>query len=232
MTFFSLHHIASLWIELHTHRLRFIVGIDALLHRFHVERILLVAVVWITLLIEARINGQIGIVTFCSRRLEHREYPREHSIHAPVRHVTRISTHFIKARTKQRVNLHVTMCLPLLVDIIFVRLNHVTTRIQQLHIQNFAHIRRTSIVSTRHIRLEPNRLPFKIASIVKVHIHFLLRHSPVETHHMLHIRDNTLCLRIRSRHLIDSLRHRPHRHNARHTNNCHTPHTTQTGSAP
>ena len=187
MAFLSLHHVSTFWIELHTDSLQSVIRIDSLLHRFHIKRVLLVAIIRISFFIQARVNAQIGIIPFFCRFAEYRKHSREHCVHAPIRHIASICPHFIKTRTEERIHFHVTMCLSLFVNIVFLSLYHITTRIQQLNIQHFTQVCRVSIVRTCHICLEPYRLPLKITSIVKMHIHLLLWYSPVETHYVLNI---------------------------------------------
>ena len=71
---------------------------------------------------------------------------------------------------------------------IFQRLQHITRRVQQFHIQYFAQVRRTPIVRPRHIRLEPHGLILEVAHVVEVQIDLLLLHHLGEVHCLLDVR--------------------------------------------
>ena len=65
--------------------------------------------------------------------------------------------------------------------------DHISRRIQQLHIQHLAQVCGTPTVRPRHIGFEPHGLIFEIPHVVEVHIHFLLWHHLVKVHRFLDV---------------------------------------------
>ena len=73
------------------------------------------------------------------------------------------------------------------VNLVFPLLDHVTRRVEQLHVKHSAEVGEAAAVRAHDVGLEPHRLALEIRSVVEMEIDFLLRHLLVEQHRLVDV---------------------------------------------
>ena len=130
------------------------------------------------------------VITLTLRFLEYGNHAGEHPAVVPVGHVARVGANLIEARQQEGVvQLEAARGLPAL-NAQLAAFEHLTLRMDQLHIGHTADVRRHRPVRPHHVGLEPNRLAREIPRVVQVQIDLLLREERVESRHVPEIPPN------------------------------------------